>query len=113
LRWRLLWRLRNRLFVTYLLIGLTPVVLVGLLAAIAGYVLFGQFANFAATSEINTQLSELAANNQALALHFQQELMTQIHRRDSRSISLPTGVPAEAKNIINMPKLQVGVYLDG
>ena len=77
MRWRLLWRLRNRLIVTYALIGLTPIVLSGLLAAIAAYVLFGQFANFAATSEINSELVGLAANTDALALHFQQELAEQ------------------------------------
>src|ERR1700722_2163358 len=72
IRWHLLWQLRNRLFVTYALIGLTPVVLFGLLAAFAAYVLFGQFANFAATSEIHSELVGLAANTDALALHFQQ-----------------------------------------
>ncbi|HEX4019531.1 MAG TPA: SpoIIE family protein phosphatase [Acidobacteriaceae bacterium] len=65
LRWRMLWKLRNRLLVTYLLIGLAPVVLFGTLAAIAAYVCSGQFANFAATAEINTQLAELATRNQA------------------------------------------------
>ncbi|HET9099518.1 MAG TPA: hypothetical protein VFN62_03930, partial [Acidobacteriaceae bacterium] len=73
-RWHLLWKLRNRLFVTYALIGLTPVVLFGLLAGFAAYVLFGQFANFAATSEIHSELVELAADTNALALHFRQEL---------------------------------------
>ena len=69
-RWHLLWKLRNRLFVTYALIGVTPVILFGLLAAFAAYVLFGQFANFAATSEIHSELVELAANTDALALHY-------------------------------------------
>ncbi|HUZ03993.1 MAG TPA: SpoIIE family protein phosphatase [Acidobacteriaceae bacterium] len=67
LRWRMLWKLRNRLWVTYLLIGLAPVVLFGTLAAIASYVLSGQFANFAATAEINTQLTDLSARNQEFA----------------------------------------------
>jgi phosphoserine phosphatase RsbU/P len=114
IRWRLLWKLRNRLFVTYALIGLTPIVLFGLLAAFAAYVLFGQFANFAATSEIHSELIELAANTEALALHIQQELADQHSSRDaSQTIQLPQTVPPEAKNIINIPGLEVGVYLDG
>ncbi len=110
LRWRLLWRLRNRLFVTYLLIGVTPIVLFGMLAAIAAYVLFGQFANFAARSEINAQLAELATNNQALALHFQQELL---NSSPAKIPGLPPALPPEAKAIIDMPGLRVGVYLNG
>lgn len=113
MRWRLLWRLRNRLFVTYLLIGLTPVVLFGILAAGAGYVLFGQFANFAATSEINTQLTELATNNEALALHFQQVLLSETNARNSRRVGLSAVLPAEANLIMGIPELQVGLYLDG
>jgi phosphoserine phosphatase RsbU/P len=114
IRWRLLWKLRNRLFVTYALIGLTPVVLFGLLAAFAAYVLFGQFANFAATSEIHSELVELAANTEALALHIQQELADQHSSKGaSQTIQLPQTVPPEAKNIINVPGLEVGVYLDG
>ncbi len=114
MRWRLLWRLRNRLIVTYALIGLTPIVLSGLLAAIAAYVLFGQFANFAATSEIHSELVSLAANTDALALHFQQELAEQNSPGShSKAMQLPAAVPPEARNIINVPGLQVGVYLDG
>ena len=46
-RWfteRVLWKVRNRLILTYVLMGLTPVVLVGTLAMIAEYVLAGQYA---------------------------------------------------------------------
>lgn len=114
MRWRLLWRLRNRLFVTYLLIGVTPIVLSGILAGTAAYVLFGQFANFAATSEINTQLVELATDNEALALHFQQVLAGQVRAgKQAPSVALPAAVPAEADAIMSMPELRVGIYLDG
>lgn len=113
-RWNLLWKLRNRLFVTYALIGLTPVVLFGLLAAFAAYVLFGQFANFAATSEIHSELVGLAANTDALALHIQQELAEQHPSKSvAKAIQLPETAPPEAKNVINIPGLEVGVYLDG
>ena len=55
-RWlkkKLLWRLRNRLIVTYVFIGVIPVVLLIALAFITLYLFAGQFASFVVTSEIN------------------------------------------------------------
>jgi phosphoserine phosphatase RsbU/P len=71
-RWlvnQVLWKVRNRLVVTYLLMGLTPVVLFVTLAGIASYVFSGQFATFAATSELETTLGRLSAENQAFTVH--------------------------------------------
>ena len=65
-----LWKVRNRLIVTYLLMGLAPVVLFATLSAtIAAYVFSGQFATFAATSELESALGRLSAENQAFAVH--------------------------------------------
>src|SRR5579875_2425647 len=72
LRWifgRFLWKVRNRLIVTYLLIGLAPVVLFVTLAAISLYIFSGQFAIFAASAESNAELAALAAENQVFAMH--------------------------------------------
>ena len=66
---RLLWKVRNRLIVTYLLMGLTPVVLFVSLALILLYVFSGQFAIFAATSVINDELAHIASSNGALTVH--------------------------------------------
>lgn len=112
MRWRLLWRLRNRLFVTYLLVGVTPVVLFTLLGAVAAYVLFGQFANFAATSEIETQLAQLAANNQALALHYQ-ELLAAAPNGASVGTLISAGLPPEARAMDKIPGVRVGLFVDG
>jgi sigma-B regulation protein RsbU (phosphoserine phosphatase) len=71
-RWlvnHVLWKVRNRLVVTYLLMGLTPVVLFVTLAGIAAYVFSGQFATFAATAELETTLGRLSAENQAFTVH--------------------------------------------
>jgi phosphoserine phosphatase RsbU/P len=68
-RWlkkKILWRLRNRLIVTYVFIGVTPVVLLLLLGFFALYLFAGQFANFVVTSEINSQLRSLEAVNSAV-----------------------------------------------
>ena len=114
MRWHLLWKLRNRLFVTYALIGLTPVVLFGLLTAIASYILLGQFANFAATSVIHAEQVGLAINTEALALYFQRELLAQNSAsRHSQPVHVPPMLPTEAARITRIPGLEVGVYLDG
>jgi len=66
LRRRILWRLRNRLIVTYVFIGVIPVIL---LVAMAGFSLFlfaGQFASFVVISELNAQLRSVDAVNAAI-----------------------------------------------
>ncbi|HEY6185068.1 MAG TPA: PP2C family protein-serine/threonine phosphatase [Terriglobales bacterium] len=69
-RWlkaRTLWRLRNKLIVTYVFIGVIPAVM---LVAISYYTLnvfAGQFANYVVTSELNAELRDLAMANSAIA----------------------------------------------
>ena len=65
-RWvkrRILWRLRNRLIVTYMFIGVIPAVLLVAMGLITLYGLGGQFAVFVVTSETDAQLRSLAAVN--------------------------------------------------
>ncbi len=69
-RWlkkKLLWRLRNRLIVTYVFIGVIPAVLLATIALIAVYLFAGQFAIFVVTSEINSQLRSMEAVNAAVS----------------------------------------------
>lgn len=71
-RWMMgsvLWKVRNRLVVTYLLMGLAPVVLFVALAGILIYVFSGQFAIFAANSVIQQEKSHIVSENRALAIH--------------------------------------------
>lgn len=72
-RTRLLWRLSNRLVVTYLLVGFAPVFLFVVLAGLAGYVFAGQFAIYAVSSELNNRLNELGTENRSLAHHLAAE----------------------------------------
>jgi phosphoserine phosphatase RsbU/P len=94
-RWikrRILWRLRNRLIVTYIFIGVIPAVLLIAMGLITLYGLGGQFAVFVVTSEINSQLRSLEAVNNAVtnevAAHLERgerptsESMTGLRRRD-------------------------------
>ena len=64
---RILWRLRNRLIVTYIFIGVIPAVLLVSIALITLYGLAGQFAVFVVTSEVHTQLRSLEAVNSAVS----------------------------------------------
>jgi sigma-B regulation protein RsbU (phosphoserine phosphatase) len=76
LRSQLLWRLRNRLIVTYVFIGVIPVILLVLISSITLYLLAGQFASFVVTSEITSHLRSMEAANRAIA----NELSTQFDR---------------------------------
>jgi len=66
LRRRVLWRLRNRLIVTYVFIGVIPAVLLVAMTLITLYGLSGQFAIFIVTSEINSQMRRMEAINAAV-----------------------------------------------
>jgi phosphoserine phosphatase RsbU/P len=69
-RWvkrRILWRLRNRLIVTYMFIGVIPAVLLVAMGLITLYGLGGQFAVFLVTSEIHSQLRSMAGVNDAVS----------------------------------------------
>ena len=77
IRWifrRLLWKVRNRLIVTYLLMGLAPLILSATLALLVGYIFVGQFATFVASSAFHTDLVNLGAENRDFALHVAQAL---------------------------------------
>lgn len=79
IRWlkaKMLWRLRNRLIVTYVFIGVIPVVMLVILALLSFYLFAGQFATFIVTTGLNSELTSLTAVNSALAHH----LAAQIER---------------------------------
>ena len=81
-RWskrKILWRLRNRLIVTYVFIGVIPAVLLIAMTFITLYGLAGQFAVFVVTSEINSQLRSLGAVNAAVG----NELAARLERGDN------------------------------
>jgi phosphoserine phosphatase RsbU/P len=76
-RWtknQLLWRLRNRLIVTYMFIGVIPVVLILLIGFIAGYLFAGQFATFIATEAINEEVQALQHANTDIAIDLANQL---------------------------------------
>src|SRR5271167_735326 len=78
-RWvkeKILWRLRNRLIVTYVFIGVIPVVMLVALALGSFYLFAGQFATFIVTTGLSAELKSLEATNSAVA----HQLASQIQR---------------------------------
>jgi sigma-B regulation protein RsbU (phosphoserine phosphatase) len=67
LRRRLMWRLRNRLIVTYVFIGVIPLLLLTGMAVLAGYLFAGQFSAFVVTSDLRGELRKLQAANSTIA----------------------------------------------
>jgi len=87
---RILWRLRNRLIVTYVFIGVIPAVLLVAMGLITLYGLGGQFAVYVVTSEKDTQLRTLEAVNTTIT----NELAAHLER----------GTKPEAESLIGLKK---------
>jgi sigma-B regulation protein RsbU (phosphoserine phosphatase) len=85
---RILWRLRNRLIVTYVFIGVIPAVLLIAMALITLYGFAGQFAVFVVTSEIHAQLRSLEAVNSAVT----NELAARLERGENPAAESLTGL---------------------
>ncbi len=86
LRKKLLWRLRNRLIVTYVFIGVIPVILLLVISLTTLYLLAGQFASFVVTSDIATHLRAMESANRAIAHHLSAGVATG-NKVDSGSLS--------------------------
>ena len=90
-RWlkaRMLWRLRNRLIVTYIFIGFIPLILLVSLALGSFYLFAGQFATFIVTTGLNSELSSLSAANSAIAHRLAAERQGQAAGREASLSSL-------------------------
>src|SRR3984957_19630390 len=90
-RWlkrRILWRLRNRLIVTYVFIGVIPVVLLVAMAFFSLFLFAGQFASYVVISELNAQLRSVEAVNAAIS----NELAAKLARRSSPTIESLAGL---------------------
>src|SRR5712691_11415238 len=76
LKRKILWRLRNRLIVTYVFIGVIPAALLVAMALITIYLFAGQFASFVVTSDINSQLRSMQAVNAELRVNVRSNYKT-------------------------------------
>jgi phosphoserine phosphatase RsbU/P len=73
-RKHMLWSLRNKLVLTYLLIGLAPVVLFVTLVSVMAYIAAGQFAIHLADSRLQAEISQISVENEHRAERIMQEL---------------------------------------
>ncbi|MBT9332783.1 PP2C family protein-serine/threonine phosphatase [Paracidobacterium acidisoli] len=103
---RLLWKVRNRLIVTYVLMGLTPVVLFVTMALISLYIFSGQFAIFAATAEVNDELAHLSSDNHDYVLHLAHVFAAEPHLH---AVTLPEAAQAVDEN----PGFEIAAFQDG
>jgi len=94
----LLWRLRNRLIVTYIFIGVIPFVLLVALSLGALYLFAGQFATYVATSRLDSAAAELKATAETVE-------RTMVSDVDSGR------KPAEAS--VTSSNSQISVWLNG
>ncbi len=62
-----IWRLRNRLIVTYLFIAVVPVILIVTLAGLSGWALTSQVAVYLVTSELDRRIKSLESATDSLA----------------------------------------------
>jgi phosphoserine phosphatase RsbU/P len=102
-RWvfgQFLWKVRNRLIATYLLMGLAPLVLFAVLALLVAYLFSGQFATLAATAAFRRELVHLQGEDRDFALHVAQVLA-------DRSKGHPTSDP------INLPDYEQETKTNG
>lgn len=74
-RQRLLWRLRNRLIVTYVFIAVVPILLVAAMVVLTAYLLYGQLAGYLITTDLHERARLLGSVNQALTGELQAHLI--------------------------------------
>ena len=106
LRAKVLWRLRNRLIVTYMFIGVIPALLLIAMAFVTIYLFAGQFANFVVTSGMDLKLHSVEAANGAIA----NELAAKFERGQPAN---PESLSGLRKTSANWRHRQVCAWLDG
>jgi sigma-B regulation protein RsbU (phosphoserine phosphatase) len=84
MRANLLWRLRNRLIVTYIFIGVIPVFLLLVISLTSLYLFARQFAGFVVTSDVAAHLHSMEASNRAIA----RSLINQFERTGKSDASI-------------------------
>jgi sigma-B regulation protein RsbU (phosphoserine phosphatase) len=113
-RWlkaKALWRLRNRLIITYVFIGFIPLVLLVALALGSFYLFAGQFSTFIVTTGLNSELSSLSAANSTMARHLSSQIQREpaawtaslesLHQTDKRWSNRQICVWLNQKMVLN------------
>lgn len=106
-RKRLLWRLRNRLIVTYVFIGVIPVVLILTMFGIAGYLLGNQLTTMLVNKNLQAELRELDALNSAVSLELAGDLSAHVKGPLHLDSLAPTG------EIKAFPQAGIAAWING
>ncbi|HEY1993052.1 MAG TPA: PP2C family protein-serine/threonine phosphatase [Edaphobacter sp.] len=113
LLWRLvrkhmLWSLRNKLVLTYLLIGLAPVVMLLTLASVFAYVAAGQFAIHLADSRLLAELSQMGTENEHRADLISPKLEHQtIQAAESLEAEITASRGGDRSTNLDMPRMKL------
>ena len=83
-RRRLLWSLRNKLVLTYLLFGLAPLVMLVILSGVTAYIAAGQFAIHLVDARARAELNEMSAETSVR----ESQLDQQVEQREIRDAVL-------------------------
>lgn len=106
-RWvlpHLMWRLRHRLIITYIFIGVIPIVLLLTMAGVDAYLFAGQFAMYIAISNLKSELRHPEAANDGLAAQ-----LDSLER--SGKLNVQTAAALTAVSSTNFPRRTVTVLL--
>jgi sigma-B regulation protein RsbU (phosphoserine phosphatase) len=108
----MLWSLRNKLVITYLLIGLAPVVLFVTLVSVMAYVAAGQFSIHLADSRLLTELSQISGENE----HRTDQIAAALERHMPGPLDPPLAAPGAAE-ALEMSRIKLHresqAFLDG
>ena len=107
-RRRMLWSLRNKLVVTYLLIGLAPLVLFVILVSISGYVAAGQFAIHLTDSRLQEQVAQMSSDN-----GHRIELVSHLVQGDQMPLAFDRSDLSGGGVTGARPTLESSVYING
>jgi sigma-B regulation protein RsbU (phosphoserine phosphatase) len=112
LLWRLrkivLWRLRNRLLVTYGFIAVVPVVLILAIVVLAGYLMFGQLGAYLLISDLQAKSHEVDAANRMLL----SSLAAKVRAGERLSEALRDVMPGDLTELLpGVPKLEAKALL--
>lgn len=111
-RRRLLWSLRNKLVLTYLLIGMAPVVLFVTLVLISSYIAAGQFSIHLVETRVQAEIERLNVKNTGAILHISDHAARspQAGISEATLMPRPASLPAAA---LSGQKEDVTLFLDG
>lgn len=107
IRQKLLWRLRNRLIVTYVFIGVIPVVLILTMFAISGYLIGNQLTTLLVHRDLQAEVQNLDTLTSTAA----EEIASQIRKKSSYPLQLATLAPGGPA--IQFPEWTIAAWLNG